>query len=116
MRDWAVHLQTNERAKLDFRVDALEEHGTELIPGIVSPTGVSSIFKMKVQGQVKLRPMLCEGPGDKISFTFLLGAKEVQWEYEPAKAPETAAEYRKDLIAEPTRRCLHERSNRKTEE
>jgi hypothetical protein len=116
MRDWCARLQPKEKAKLDFRIDALEEHGTELIPGIVSPTGVNCILKMKVQGQVKLRPMLCEGPGDKISFTFLLGAKEVQWKYEPAYAPETAAEYRKDLIAEPTRRCLHERSNRKAEE
>jgi len=114
MRSWSERLQVKERAKLDFKVDVLAIHGTQLIPNVVSPTGVSSIFKLKVQGQVKLRPMLCEGPGDAISFTFLLGAKEVQFELVPSGAPEIAANYRKDLVVHPTRRCLHERANRQT--
>ncbi len=108
MRAWRSGLQKKERAKLDNRIDALELHGTELIPGIVAPTGEASILKLKVQGQVKLRPMLCEGPGaGERAFTFLLGAKEIAWEYVPAGAPQTAAEYRKDLIHNPIRRTLH---------
>jgi len=116
MRPWCDRLQAKEKAKLDFKVDALEKHGTDLIPGMVAPTGTPAIFKLKVQGVVKLRPMLCEGPRDKVSFTFLIGAKEVQWQYEPADAPAVAADYRRDLIANPQRREAHERINLKTEE
>jgi hypothetical protein len=116
MRKWADGLQKKERAKLDQRVDSLAMHGTSLIPGTVAPTGVASIFKLKVQGQVKLRPMLCEGPGDKTSFTFLLGAKEVQFAYDPEDAPNTAASYRQDLISNPDRREINERINRKVKD
>jgi hypothetical protein len=74
--------------------------------------GVASIFKLKVQGQVKLRPMICEGPGKgEAAFTFLLGAKEISWKYDPPDAPNTAEELRNDLIAHPNRRIEHERVN-----
>lgn len=107
-RNWATRLSKKEKAKLNQRIDSLEMYGTGLIPGLVSPTGVASIFKMKLRGQVQLRPMLCEGPGADC-FTFLMGAFEIQDDYEPAGAPETAATYRKDLFANPTRRMKHER-------
>ncbi len=109
MREWCNRLQQKERAKLDNKIDALEMHGRDLIPGIVAPTSIASIFKLKVQGQVKLRPMLCQGPGaGERAFTFLLGAKEVSWRLVPRSAPETAAEYRQDLIDHPERRVLHD--------
>jgi len=114
MQAWADRLQRKERAKLDNRLDSLSKHGTDLIPGIVAPTGVPSILKLKIQGQVKLRPMLCEGPGAGC-FTFLLGAIEIQWDYEPANAPQTAADYRQDLLAHPERRKINERFDQKIE-
>src|SRR5947208_6912927 len=83
---WCDGLQKKERVKLDNKLDVLALHGKDLIPGIVAPTGVPSILKIKVQGQVKLRPILCEGPGEGC-FTFLLGAVEIQWAYDPADAP-----------------------------
>ena len=116
MKGWSDGLQKKERAKLNQKIDTLAVHGTVLIPGIVAPTGVNCIFKLKVQGPVKLRPMLCEGPGTSESaFTFLLGAKEVQSKYEPRRAPQTAAEYRQDLINHPERRGQHERVNGNTQ-
>jgi hypothetical protein len=111
MAGWSARLQKKEKAKLDMKVDALAMHGLGLIPGMLAPTGTSSIFKLRVAGKVALRPMLCEGPSDQETFTFLLGAIEVQWEYDPPNAPQTAAEYRNDLIANPSRRCLHERTH-----
>jgi hypothetical protein len=109
IREWSERLQKKERAKFNNRIDALAMHGTGLIPGIVSPTGVASIFKLKVHGRVQLRPMLCEGPGDS-AFTFLLGAKEIQDDYDPADAPNTAADHRRDLMTNPERKCVpHER-------
>jgi hypothetical protein len=110
MREWSLRLQVKERAKLNNKIDALALHGAELIPGLVAPTRTASIFKLKVQGQVKLRPMLCEGPGEgEPAFTLLLGAFEIQWEYDPANAPDIAAGYRADLLAHPTHRREHER-------
>jgi hypothetical protein len=112
MRVWSIGLQKKEKAKLNSKIDALAMHGADLIPGILAPTGVPAIFKLKVQGQVKLRPMVCEGPGSAESaFTFLLGAKEISWEYDPPNAPDLAAEIRNDLLAHPNRRTEHERIN-----
>jgi hypothetical protein len=109
IRAWSMGLAKKEKAKLNQRIDSLELYGTDLIPGIVAPTGVASILKLKIHGKVQLRPMLCEGPGEE-SFTFLLGAKEVQDSYDPPGAPETAAEYRKDLFANSEKRQIpHER-------
>jgi hypothetical protein len=111
IRAWSLRLAKKERAKLNQRIDSLELYGTDLIPGIVAPTGVASILKLKIHGKVQLRPMLCEGPG-VATFTFLLGAKEVQDAYDPPGAPQTAAEYRKDLFANSkTRQIPHERIN-----
>lgn len=110
MKAWSIGLQKKERAKLNAKIDALEMYGTDLIPGILAPTGVASIFKLKAQGQVKLRPMVCEGPGTgEQAFTFLMGAKEISWKYEPSDAPKIASDLRNDLIAHPERRILHER-------
>jgi len=112
MKAWSMGLQKKERAKLNSKIDALSMHGADLIPGILAPTAVPAIFKLKIQGQVKLRPMVCQGPGRaEASFTFLLGAKEISWEYDPANAPDLAAEIRNDLLAHPDRRTLHERVN-----
>ena len=83
-------------------------------------TEVEYIYKLKVQGNPKLRPMLCFGPmglrdtrtGKEIierAFTLLVGAKEIQWEFEPANADTKAGERRKELLANPARRCKHER-------
>jgi len=110
MKAWSMGLQKKERARLNNKIDALSLHGKELIPGILAPTGVPSIFKLRAKGQVQLRPMLCEGPGHaELAFTFLLGAKEVSGAYVPGDAPEQAADLRRDLIKHPERRVLHER-------
>ena len=109
VKAWSMKLQKKERAKLNAKLDALEICGSDLIPGLLSPTGVPSIFKLKIKGQVQLRPMICEGPGGKPEFTLLLGAKEISSKYDPVNAPEKAAAIRIELIAHPERRVKHER-------
>jgi hypothetical protein len=109
IKTWSSGLQKKERAKLNQRLDSLALHGPELIPGLLSPTGVPKIFKLKIRGKVQLRPMICEGPGSESEFTLLLGAKEISSKYVPDGAPEKAAEYRADLITHPERRVKHER-------
>src|SRR5580700_1618306 len=112
MKSWSLGLQKKERAKLNSKIDALSMHGADLIPGILAPTGTPNIFKLKAQGQVKLRPMVCESPGvGEAAFTFLLGAKEISWDYDPRDAPNLAADIRNDLREHPERRVEHERVN-----
>jgi hypothetical protein len=109
VKAWSTDLQKKERAKLNAKLDALELHGPQLIPGLLSPTGTPNIFKLKVRGQVQLRPLLCEGPGQGNAYTLLLGAKEIASEYDPPNAVEKAADFRNDLLAHPQRRVKHER-------
>ena len=110
MKKWSAGLQKKERARLNSKIDALAMYGADLIPGILAPTGVPNIFKLRVKGRVQLRPMVCEGPGHgEAAFTFLMGAKEISSDYQPAEAPETAAAIRNDLLAHPERRTEHER-------
>lgn len=110
IRAWSSRLQKKELAKLNQRLDSLALHGPDLIPGILSPTGEPSIFKLKIHGRVQLRPMLCEGPGtNETAFTLLLGAFEVAWDYDPKNAPELAAKCRELLIHDGRRRVPHER-------
>ena len=107
---WCARLQKKERAKLNNRLDALSIHGPELIPGILSPTGIPSIFKLKIRGQVQLRPLLCEGPGrGEEAFTLLLGATEVSDDYVPMGAPLIASRLRENLVKDMRRRGIHER-------
>lgn len=114
IKGWSEGLQKKELAKLNSRIDALELHGKDLIPGLLAPTGVPNVFKLRARGQVALRPMVCEGPG-LACFTLLMGAKEIQGKYDPPNAPEMAASYRNDLMANPERRrILHERVTGKT--
>jgi len=110
IRAWTVRLQKKERAKLNQRLDSLAVHGAGMIPGIISPTGIPSIFKLKIRGKVQLRPMLCEGPGrGEEAFTLLLGAFEVSDDYDPVGAPLLASRLRDCLIKDMRRRVLHER-------
>jgi hypothetical protein len=109
-KEWSVRLQKKERAKLNQRLDSLAMHGSGLIPGILSPSGIPSIFKLKIHGKVQLRPMLCEGPGrGEEAFTLLLGAFEVSDDYVPMGAPLLASRMREALIKDMRRRVPHER-------
>ena len=110
IRAWTARLQTKERAKLNQRLDSLAMHGPGLIPGILSPTGMANIFKLKIHGKVQLRPLLCEGPGrGEAAFTLLLGAFEVSDDYVPMGAPLLASRMRESLMRDMRRRVLHER-------
>lgn len=110
---WTLKLQKAQRVKLKQRLDMLEEHGEELWPHILAGTAVASIFKMKVQGPVKLRPLLCRGPvpGEAKTYTMLAGAKEVGSQWQPASILNTARDRRLAAAADPAnRRVIHVKS------
>lgn len=107
---WTLTLQKAQRVKLKHRLDMLEEHGEDLWPHILAGTAIASIFKMKVQGPVKLRPLLCRGPvpGEAKTYTMLAGAKEVGSQWQPASILNTARDRRIAVMAAPlNRRVAH---------
>jgi hypothetical protein len=114
-------LQKTQRLKLRSKLDMLAQAGPDLPPGLLLKTEVEYIFKLKVQGNPKLRPMLCRGPlkvedketgaqKDEQGFTLLIGAKEISWEFDPRGADIEAGNRRLEVIRNPIeRRCDHER-------
>ena len=106
-RLWSLSLQPKERGKLDAKLDMLRINGKDLLPEILTGTDVPGILKLRVKGQVQLRPLLCFGPIKvKTEFTLLMGAKEVGGKIKPNKAFETADSYKQDIIADPENRRI----------
>ena len=96
---------------LNRRLKALEdetEHG--LIPGLVEGPirGFRHIYKLKIGGKVRLRPLLCKGPIDNENeLTLLMGATERDYRYDPFNAPSTAENRRQEIMVDIRRRCIH---------
>jgi hypothetical protein len=59
---WTEKLQKTQRAKLNSRLDMLENKGSNLFPQILTGTDTAGIQKLRVRGKVELRPMVCTGP------------------------------------------------------
>jgi hypothetical protein len=117
---WTRGLQKPQRVKLRSKLDTLAQAGPDLPPGLLMKTEVEYIYKLKVQGNPKLRPMLCKGPfgltdistgKEKLeqAFTLLIGAKEISWEFEPSGADIEAGIRRGKVLTNSERRCNHER-------
>ncbi|HKO43146.1 MAG TPA: hypothetical protein VJU84_07645 [Pyrinomonadaceae bacterium] len=111
--EWTRGLQKIQRIKLRSKLDDLQKFGPELPPGILIKTEVEYIYKLKVQGNPKLRPMLCFGPvGNEKAFTLLIGAKEISWDFVPQFADTEAGIRRKKVLNNPNKhRKEHERIN-----
>ena len=107
---WTEKLQKTQRAKLNLRLDMLENKGPDLFPNILTGTDTAGIQKLRVPGKVQLRPMLCKGPiNTEKEFTLLIGAMEKQDKLQPKKADQIANKRKKDVIKDKTRRTKHER-------
>lgn len=110
-RAWTKSLQTDQRSKLNQKLDALEKMGEGLLPVTLTGTSVAGIFKLRIQGNVKLRPLLCRGPlPEEAAFTLLAGAKEIGSVLKPDGIESTADSRKSAVIQAPaTRRTAHER-------
>ncbi len=74
---WAdsLPMQIKDRARLDLKVEMLEQVGDDLPPKLLQNTRSRHIMELVVNGHVALRLMLCRGPWSlQIEFTFLAGA------------------------------------------
>lgn len=113
-------LQKPQRKKLNSKLNMLAESGGDLPPGLLIKSEVEYIYKLRVQGNPKLRPLLCKSlfkvkdavsgeEKDEEAFTILIGAKEVSWGFEPKDAEAEASIRRNIILNDPKRRCKHER-------
>ena len=111
IKKWASSLEKTQRAKLNQKLDLLERHGKGLLPDTLTQTSEVGILKIRIRGNVQLRPLLCEGTVDINSeFTLLLGAKEVGSRWVPTGAPVKAKENKLTVSGNPqNRRVNHER-------
>lgn len=111
---WLSSLEKVERAKIDQRLDMLEEHGENLFPQILTGTDEKSILKLRAHGKVQLRPLLCRGPvSNAAEYTLLAGAKEVGSKLTPKGVLAESVQRRRAVIQDPTnRRKNHERKTK----
>ena len=109
IKEWSSHLQSKERGKLNKKIDSLAIYGCELFPQMLTNTPTAGILKLRVHGNVQLRPMLCKGTVNvEQEFTLLLGAKEIGDEFEPKNADKIADTHKKELICNFKLRKEHE--------
>lgn len=110
-REWASRQQKVPLGKLNEKIDLLMLYGETLSPHTLTDSGVAGILKLRIQGPVKLRPLLCRGPvNNQLEYTLLMGAKEIGSKWEPKMAPTAAAKLKAEVINDPAnRRTNHER-------
>jgi hypothetical protein len=102
-------LEVIQRSKLNQKLDALNLNGETLRPYVLTDTDEPGIYKIRVRGNVELRPLLCRTP-DNSGYVFLIGAKEVQGKLKPKDALENAVKYKAKLYADfESRSAKHER-------
>lgn len=99
-------LQVPERAKMIRKLDALRNNGPDLSRELLSDTPSPHIKKIRVNGRVAPRLLLCRGPVNMAAqeFTLLFGCTERDRQFVPANAIATALENRGFVIADPEHR------------
>ena len=107
---WSRTLEKRDRARLSAKLRMLETAGPELPPQLLAGPIKGHIYKLRINGQVALRPLLCKGPiNNDEEFTLLMGAIERDRKLEPRNAPDIAERRRQEILNNPTRRCNHVR-------
>lgn len=110
-QSWSQGLQKPDLARLNRKLKMLEDNGPNLGPELLAGPirGYAHIYKMKINGRVALRPLLCKGPiSNETEFTLLIGAFEVGSKWDPSSAPSDAVERRERVRDDPkNRRCDH---------
>lgn len=107
---WSWRLQKADLARLNRKLKMLEDNGADLPTGLLAGPikGHAHIYKLRINGRVALRPLLCKGPIDNdTEFTLLMGAFEKDRKWVPPNAPRTAEDRRNEVISNANRRCPH---------
>lgn len=101
--DW--RLEVRQRAKLDEQLDRLRQIDWRLALGrLIHGAGSRHVFKIRVRGNVQLRPLLYRPPGAPREIVFVMRAVERDGRLDPIDALEMAELRRKRTIVQPERR------------
>lgn len=102
---WRNDLQVVHRAKLDEKLGKLYKDGEALRPHLLTDSKEPSVFKLRVQGPVKLRLLLCRGTVDMHGeYTLLFGTQEVGSVIRPKGAEKAAGLRREEVMENPNTR------------
>lgn len=106
---WRERLKPAERARVDDKMRAVETFGTTA-PCLKPVTGFPHLRKIRIfVPDQNLRPLLCLGPFDLHSeFTLLIGAREQDFDWDPANAREEAMTRREEIRKDRNRRVRYE--------
>jgi len=106
-------ISVRDRARLNQKLERLCQMDfdaaihTKLLAGPIAKT--KHVYKLRIHGDVMLRPLLCRGPiNNTAEYTLLAGAVEIGDKL-PDAAVNAAAENRNTVIGNPERRCSHVR-------
>jgi hypothetical protein len=102
MTEWKKELDTVQRAKLQSKLNILKTYGPGTPTGLLAGTssGSGHIQKLKVKGNVQLRPRLCAGPIDQnAEYSLLVAVYERDMKDYPRDANEIADARRLEIIA-----------------
>jgi hypothetical protein len=114
-KEWTRGLESQELAKLNQKLDMLELYGSDLPPRLFSDTDYPHIKKLRINGRIALRPLLCRGPLNmQAEFTLLLGCRERDGRLVPENGLEIAEQCRSAILTDGSRRTIHERIGKKT--
>jgi hypothetical protein len=104
---WLDELQKAERARMDRKLQALQDNGPNLSSELLSDTPSRHIKKIRLNGRVAPRLLLCRGPVDmEREFTLLFGAMERDRKFVPENAIEVAEENRGRVTSDPDHRRI----------
>jgi len=113
MTNWLKTKEVREHSwVLDQALDRLGQSAPEALPGFFAGPLASHrhIYKLRLGGKVRLRPLLCKGPVEpRRELTFLILAFERNWKLEPAEAPARAERRRQEILFARSRRRLYNR-------
>jgi hypothetical protein len=108
IREWldGEKVTSSQRAAFQSKIDLFERSGPDLTPGFITSTPIAAdIYKMKIRGQVQLRPMACRGPIDMDrEYTILLGWIERNNDRVPNEIKVKAQQNRAIVVSDPSRR------------
>jgi hypothetical protein len=87
------------------KIDELMKNGDQLSTDLLSDTPSPQIKKIRLNGRVAPRLLLCRGPVNMHrEFTLLFGCKERDREFVPPNAIQRAIEHRENVIADALKR------------
>jgi hypothetical protein len=106
IEEWMQDLQKPDQARLMAKLDLLHANGPDLPSDLLSDTKSKHIKKIRINGRVALRPLLCRGPVNMQGreYTILCGAEERDRKFVPPNAIALAEERKQLVINEPLKR------------